>query len=118
MGLGRDLRNDTLMQIHQARLSIDLEGGGAAQPASGAEPQEGAELLERALRTWQTHARPVHNQRESHYERQVANTLVGLGLFHVRVSVAALTLLSCRTIRHENGLPQLKQRCHTSLPAC
>ena len=86
MGLGRTLRKDTLMQIHQAGMSLDLEGGGAQnEVAVAAQSEAGAALLLQAKLTWQSTAKPVHNQRESLYESQIANSLVGLGLFHVRV---------------------------------
>ena len=35
-GLGRSLRKDTLMQIHQAAMALDLEGGGPQAEVSGA----------------------------------------------------------------------------------
>lgn len=86
MGLGRTLRKDTLMQIHQAGMSLDLEGGGAQnEVAVAAQSELGAALLQQAKLTWQSTAKPMHNQRESLYESQIANSLVSLGLFHVRV---------------------------------
>lgn len=86
LGLGRSLRKDTLMQIHQAGMSLDLEAGGPQmEVAAAAQSEAGAALLLQAKLTWQSTAKPVHNQRESVYESQIANSLVGLGLFHVRV---------------------------------
>lgn len=55
------------------------------QVAAVAQSEAGAAMLQQAKLTWQSTAKPMHLQRESHYESQIANSLVGLGLFHVRV---------------------------------
>ena len=60
------------------------------QVAAAAQSEAGAAMLQQAKLTWNSTAKPVHLQRESHYESQIANSLVGLGLFHVRVRCCPL----------------------------
>ena len=86
LGLGSTLRSDTLMQIHQSHLSLQLESSAISEQMTAAMTSlSGAALLDKAGKTWQALSRPVHGQRESSQQREVAATLSSLGLFHVVV---------------------------------
>ena len=86
LGLGTTLRNDSLMQLHQAHLALQLEGGdNKEQLAAATTSPSGAALLAKVRTTWDALSRPVHGQRESSQQRELANTLSSLGYFHVVV---------------------------------
>ena len=86
LGLGTTLRNDSLMQLHQAHMALQLEGGEAEQRLAAAMTSpSGAALLAKVRKTWEALSRPVHAQRESSQQRELANTLSSLGYFHVVV---------------------------------
>ena len=101
LGLGTTLRNDSLMQIHQAHLSLQLEGGGTSQQviAAMASPS-GAALLAKVKNTWEALSQPVHGRRESSLQREVANTLSSLGYFHVVVRTHLLQQSMPELARH------------------
>ncbi len=76
LGLGTTLRNDSLMQLHQAHLTLQLEGGvNTQQLVAATTSPSGAALLAKVRTTWEALSRPVHGQRESSQQRELANTL-------------------------------------------
>ncbi len=94
LGLGTTLRNDSLMQLHQAHLALQLEGGANTQQLAAATTSpSGAALLAKVRTTWEALSRPVHGQRESSQQRELANTLSSLGYFHVVVRFHLLSFL-------------------------
>ena len=90
------------LQIHQAHLSLQLEGGQISEQAVAAmATPSGAALLAKVKQTWESLSRPVHGQRESSQQREIANTLSSLGYFHVVVRTllfAGLLLLTTASL--------------------
>ena len=117
LGLGTTLRTDSLMQIHQAHLALQLEGGETSQQLVAAmASQSGAALLAKAKDTWVALSRPVHGQKESSQQRELANTLSSLGYFHVLVSLLHfLTRFRC-SLRHSRYLAHTRSACVILLP--
>ena len=106
LGLGTTLRTDTLMQIHQTHLSLRLDSSEISEQMTAAmKSPSGAALLEKSSKTWQELSRPVHGQRESSQQREIANTLSSLGHFHVVVGILtpALSVHACHATCNPDG---------------